>query len=140
MKFRIKHLFAAVTIVACVCLAVGFFYRATKARTIVSKDLANGTRVRVIQTYPGVLFNTSIYFDDGDGNWRWYYYDHEDVYWNHANTLYDNGILYITSGDRYIFLNTVSGKCEIGGSQIGKTSFPKSDNFVDLPTKTKNPR
>lgn len=134
MRFGTKHLFALLTAAACVCLLSTACYRATKTRTIVSEDLPNGTRVRVIQSFSGEPFDTSIYFDDGDGKWRWYYYDHEDWYWNNAKTHFSDGILNISSGKRQIVLNTNSGECETSGSQIGKAKRrPKSDRIVDLP-------
>ena len=133
MKFGTKHLFVAITLIACICLIASVIFRATKTRVIVSEDLPNGTRVRVIQTFSGEPFNTSIYFDDGDGRWRWYYFDHEDWYWNHANTRFAKEILYITSGERFIAIDTNSGQCDTDGSQIGKSHRPKSARIVDLP-------
>jgi hypothetical protein len=54
-----------------------------QTRVIVKVDHPKGTRLCVIQQFNDFspeLFTTSISFDDGDGNWRWYYFDHEDSY------------------------------------------------------------
>jgi hypothetical protein len=64
-----------------------------QTRVIVKVDHPKGTRLCVIQQFNDFspeLFTTSISFDDGDGNWRWYYFDHEDSYWNSITVCLEN--------------------------------------------------
>ena len=83
MRYNIKFLLIITTIIA-VSLAVIMSVRfAMQTRVIVKVDHPKGTRLCVIQQFNDFspeLFTTSISFDDGDGNWRWYYFDHEDSY------------------------------------------------------------
>lgn len=67
-RFRIIHLLGLTALAACVCWSVRIIRYAMSTRTIVSEDLPNGTRVRVIQDFSGEPFNTANYFDDGDGS------------------------------------------------------------------------
>ena len=106
---------------------------AVSTRAVVSEDLPNGTRIRIIQTFSGEPFETAIYFDDGDGQWRWYYYDHEDWYWGRADTTYADGIVTIDASRRSVVFDTRTGECIIDGSQLGKTETGKSTRVVELP-------
>ena len=133
MRFRIHHLLGLTAIVACVCWSVAAIRYSMTTRTIVSEDLSNGTRIRVIQDSSGEPFNTSIYFDDGDGRWRWYYYTHEDWYWDGAKTQFTNGRLHIRKGARSIVLDTRSGECATSGPGLFKRVHKKSTVFRDLP-------
>ena len=133
MKYRLKHLFAVVTFFALACICFCVVRDAVATRTVVSEDLPNGTRIRIIQEFTGEPFNTSIYFDDGDGQWRWYYYDHEDWYWGSADTDYANGVLYVASGNRSVVFDTTTGDCQINGSQLGKKTTEKSSRIASLP-------
>ena len=70
MKFQLKHLFAMVAFAAVVSVCFVMVRDAVSTRAVVSEDLPNGTRIRIIQTFSGEPFETAIYFDDGDGQWR----------------------------------------------------------------------
>ena len=55
---------------------------------------------------------TEIFFDQGDGKWRWYYYDHEDSYWGSASYEITGSQIDITSlGNRRILFDTATGDC-----------------------------
>ena len=127
MRFSLKQLFLLTTVVAITCVAFLIVQHAMATRAIVSEDLPNGTRVRVVQEFSGEPFNTSIYFDDGDGQWRWYYYDHEDWYWGTADSTFEAGVLHVSTGSRSIVIDTVTGECEISGSQMGNRRYEKVD-------------
>jgi len=133
MKFRLKHLFAMVALAALVVAGSVMVADAVSNRAVVSEDLPNGTRVRIVQTFSGEPFETAIYFDDGDGQWRWYYFDHEDWYWGRADTSYADGILTVDAGRRSVVFDTRTGDCTIKGSQLGKTANGKSTRIVELP-------
>jgi hypothetical protein len=85
---------------------------AMSTRTIVAIDLPQNKRFRVIQTFGEEPFDTKIYFDAGDGRWGFYYYEHEDWYWNQAGVESDGDTLSIIRGERRtIQLNTQTGFC-----------------------------
>ena len=68
----------------------------------------------VIQTFGGEPFDTKFYFDAGDGRWGFYYYEHEDWYWNEADVKSDGDTLSIIRGGRCtIQLNTQTGFCVV---------------------------
>ena len=133
MKYQLKHIFVIVAFAAVVITSVLAVKNAVSTRAVVSEDLPNGTRIRIIQTFSGEPFDTAIYFDDGDGKWRWYYYDHEDWYWGRADTTYADGVLTIDAGRRSVVFDTRTGNCIIDGSQLGKTETEKSTRIVELP-------
>ena len=61
--------------------------------------------------YQPELFTTSIYFDDGDGEWRWYYFDHQDSYWGGAEVEIADSEIRVTSKYRNIEFDTSTGEC-----------------------------
>ncbi len=83
MRYSTKTLLILTAIVASLLAMTLMVNSAIKTRVLASVDHPNGTRLRVVQyfNYQPELFTTSIYFDNGDGNWHWYYFDHEDSYW-----------------------------------------------------------
>ena len=139
MQFRIRHLLVVVALFACLCWSILGLQHAMTTRPIVSEDLPNGTRVRVIQDFTGEPFNTAIYFDDGDGRWRWYYYDHEDWYWNSANTDFAKGDLFISDNGRSIIISTKTGECFTSGPGLPERTHEKSTKFVNLPVEPQEP-
>ncbi len=111
-RFRIQHLFILTTVVAVSIAAWLALQHAMSTRTIVALDLPGNKRIRVIQTFGGEPFDTKFYFDAGDGRWGFYYYDHEDWYWNKAEVESDGDTLSIVrGGHRTINLNTRTGFC-----------------------------
>lgn len=87
---------------------------AMSTRTISAIDLPGNRRFRLIQTSGGEPFDTKIYFDSGDGQWGFYYYEHEDWYWNDAIVELDDDTLTIfRNGKPTIQLNTNTGFCVV---------------------------
>jgi signal peptidase I len=87
---------------------------ALTTRTIAAIDLPQNKRFRLIQTSGGEPFDTKIYFDSGDGQWGFYYYEHEDWYWNDATVKTDEETLTVfRKGKPTIHLNTKTGFCLI---------------------------
>ena len=64
---------------------------------------------------------------DGDGTWRWYYYDHEDSYWCSADCEIEGPDIYISSpGYRSIQVNTVTGECKVSYADGRIRTYGKS--------------
>lgn len=57
-------------------------------RIVVREVAPNGTEFCIIQSF-GEPFNTSAFYRKPGGAWNWFYYDHEDNYWNSAPTQVD---------------------------------------------------
>ena len=115
MRYNIKTLLI-LTVGIAVSLSVLLIVKgAIQTRVIVAVDHSIGTRLRVIQcfNYRAELFTTSMYFDDGDGKWRWYYIDHQDTYWGNAATEITNSKIYVTSKSRQIEFDTSTGECTV---------------------------
>ena len=117
--------------------AFNFIRCATLTRALVSLDLPNDQRVRLVQTFGGEPFDTTLYFDSGDGRWGCYYYDHEDWYWNKADSEIDGDILSIfRKGELTISLNTAKGTCTVKPPDGKKADFDKPMSFTDtLPSR-----
>jgi hypothetical protein len=135
IRFHTKHLLASTAMVAVllwIALAVGAMLR---PRFVVCVDHPNGTRLRVIQQfeYSGDLFNTSIYFDTGDGQWRWYYFDHDDSYWGRADSEVVGNEIRIAANRRRILFDTLTGECRISNEEVGNRTYRKSSRIVGLP-------
>lgn len=127
MQYRIKSLLILTTLIGFVLAGIVFVIGATQSRVIASAEHPNGARFRVIQSfnYSPELFTTSIYFDDGDGKWRWYYFDHEDFYWGNASAEIVENKFIVVSRSRRIELDTITGECTTTHSgrtrKIGKS-------------------
>ncbi len=90
---------------------------AISTRTIAAIDLPQNKRFRLIQTFGGEPFNTKIYFDSGNGQWGFYYYEHEDWYWNDAELkLEEDTLTVFRKGKPTIRLNTKTGCCVVRAS------------------------
>lgn len=111
-RFRIPHLIRLTTAIA-VSLAAWFIIRdATSTRIIAAIDLPQNKRFRLIQTFGGEPFDTKIFYDSGDGRWGFYYYEHEDWYWNDADLKSDEDTITVCrNGKMTIQLNTKTGCC-----------------------------
>ena len=134
MKFSLKHMFVATALIGA-ALAVGLFIASiVKTRSVVSIDHPNGTRLRIVQKFTAELFDTSIYFDDGDGQWRWYYYDHEDWYWGSARSRIEGNLIQITSGERSVEIDTKTGDCTISNGESYRREYDKSTRITELPS------
>lgn len=87
---------------------------AISTRTIAAIDLPQNKRFRLIQSFGGEPFDTKIYFDSGDGRWGFYYYEHEDWYWNNAELkLEEDTLTVFRNGEPTIRLNTKTGFCVV---------------------------
>lgn len=135
-QFRLVHLMIIVTTV-CASLAVASAIRkAMEPRVVAGVDHPNGTRLLVTQKFGsiGEPFATEIFFDDGDGTWRWYYFDHEDSYWSCADCEIAGPDIYISSqGYRSIQLNTVTGECRVSNAEGRVRTNEKSTRVDSLP-------
>ena len=135
MRFNLRQLFF-LTLICSVLLCAGLSLRSALAtRIVASVDHSNGTRLRVVQKfeYSGDLFNTSIYFDNGDGQWRWYYFDHDDSYWGRAKSEVTENTVRIESNNRKIQFDTVTGECKISNQEVGDRIYANSTRIVRLP-------
>lgn len=130
MQYRIKSLLLLTALVGFVLAGIVFVLGAIQSRVIASAEHPNGARFRVIQNfnYQPELFTTSVYFDDGDGRWRWYYFDHEDFYWGNATAEIDGDKFTVASGSRQIELDAITGECRTIHSGRTRT-VAKSDRF-----------
>lgn len=135
MRFSLKRLLVVITSLAVILSAVLLIRAAWNPRAVVNIDHPNGTKLLVTQEY-GVAsepFVTEIFFDDGDGNWRWYYFDHEDEYWGSVNTQIEGNRIRVSSEHRKILFDTKTGECTITNSQ-GKTwTSYKSESIGRIP-------
>jgi len=76
-RLRWFWLLTILLLVACfVLLAITI----CRPRVIAEAVAPNGVRVCVVQTL-GEPFNTATYVRQTDGQWRWFYLDHEDGPW-----------------------------------------------------------
>lgn len=113
-RFHIKHLLALIAVVAIALWCWNTWQYATSMRTIVAIDLPQNKRVRVIQDFRGEPFDTQLYFDAGDGRWGFYYYEHEDWYWDDADVEIRGDTIRIMRGGRCtIRLDTRTGNCVV---------------------------
>ena len=112
--FRIPHLLILTAAIAAL-LGAGLMIRnATSTRVIAAIDLPESKRFRLIQTFGGEPFDTKIFYDSGDGRWGFYYYEHEDWYWNDAELKSDDGTITVfRKGKMTIQLNTRTGVCVV---------------------------
>jgi hypothetical protein len=112
-RFKTKTLLILMTGVAFLLTLTLSVNSMTKTRVVARVDHPNGTRLRIVQAfnYGPELFTTSIYFDPGDGKWRWYYFDHQDSYWDNAESKIANGVVLFISPGREIRFDTISGEC-----------------------------
>jgi hypothetical protein len=60
-------------------------------RVVASAVAPDGTELRVIQVcnWSAEPFTTSVYYRKPGGKWGWFYYDHEDGYWNSGRAEVD---------------------------------------------------
>ncbi len=135
MQFKTRHLLALTTIISVLLVIILSVRSALATRMVVSADHPNGARLRVVQnfTYSGDFFNTSIYFDDGSGDWRWYYYAHEDWYWGSAEFKIIDSQINVSSNKRSIAIDTATGECTVSDADGVRRTFQKSDRIKNLP-------
>jgi len=69
-------------------------------RTIASAVAPDGTEMRLVQrcNWSGEPFTTSFFIRKPGTPWGWFYYDHQDDYWNSARVQLD------TNAGRAVFL------------------------------------
>jgi signal peptidase I len=112
--FKVRHLLLLTMGIALSISAWVAIQEALSTRTLAAIDLPQNKRFRLIQTSGGEPFDTKIYFDSGDGQWGFYYYEHEDWYWNDATLKSDEETLTVfRKGKPTICLNTKTGFCFI---------------------------
>jgi len=136
VQFGLKHVLMLVTTV-CAALSVAVVIRsALEPRVVASVVHPNGTRLVVTQEFGmiGEPFVTEIYFDDGGGSWKWYYYDHEDSYWGNADCAIVGSDIRVSSpGKRSIQLDTTTGECSVSNAEGRIRSYRKSTQIDTLP-------
>ena len=136
MRFKTRHLLLLTAIISVILSVAVAIQSAIKTRLVVNIDHPNGTRLRVVQKfeYSGDLFDTSIYFDDGDGQWRWYYYDHEDWFWGSADTNINGSVIAVSADKRSIVFDTKTGECTVSQLDGDIRIQEKSDVIRTLPS------
>ncbi|MFK8112381.1 MAG: hypothetical protein AB8B91_09270 [Rubripirellula sp.] len=110
-RFSIKSLLIVIAITAASLSSTSLIRNAIQPRVVACTSHPSGARLMVTQEWGGEPFDTSIFFDDGDGNWRWYYYDHEDWYWGSAECQIVGDAIRVSSTHRSIVINTQTGEC-----------------------------
>ena len=122
MKVQKTRCFVCIAFAAVLVLLVAAIFwvsEATKTRTIAAVDLAENKKLRVVQTFGGEPFDTKVYLDNkgvysGDGRWGFFYYNHEDGYWNDAETRIAGEVVSVMRNGRWtIRFNTSDGTCEV---------------------------
>lgn len=128
MQFTLRHVFFIILIVGAIFCASLYLQSKLEPRIVASVDHPNGTRLRVVQKfeYSGDFFKTSIYFDNGDEKWRWYYFDHDDSYWGTADTDVEVNEIRIESKRRLILFDTVTGQCRLSNREVADRTYDKS--------------
>ena len=114
----------------CASLSVALVVRAAvELRVVASVDHPSGSHLWVTPKY-GVIsepFVTEIFFDDGDGNWRWNYYDHEDSYWGSADCEVIGSEIHVKSpGNRSIQIDAFTDECSVWNAQGRTRCYGKS--------------
>ena len=108
-RLKLKHMMVALSIL-CGALAVTSLIRDSfETRIVAYVTHPNGSRLLVTQSYAGEPFTTEVFFDDGDGQWRWHYFDHEDNYWKNAETEIVGSKIRVKSYIRSIEFDTETG-------------------------------
>lgn len=84
-KYKWRGMVVSICLVCCAWL-IFFVWHINGTRIIADANLPDGTRFIVTQkcNWSGEPFTTACYFKNQEGRWGWYYYDHEDIYWNRA--------------------------------------------------------
>lgn len=128
-------------ILLAIILSVGassaYFVRLLRSpRIIVEAETPNGYRVCVVQTL-GEPFNTSTYVRDPNGQWQWFYLDHEDVPWLAAVIEKDSRqhrVKIVGNGARRAEYDWETGLYYIGNDngRDGSPMPPGWDLFKDL--------
>lgn len=141
VRFRtiyVLGLIAAVAVTICAGTALHRTVQyATSTRTIVAMDVSGNKRIRLIQDFGGEPWDTKLYFDSGDGRWGFYYYEHEDWYWNEAELDVQGDVLHIIRDARStIQLNMRTGTCIVDRADGWHREY---DGPVYFETDTRNP-
>lgn len=111
LRFSTSSLLILVAIVATALSATSIIWAAIQPRVVVCVRHPNGARLLVTQDWRGEPFDTSIFFDDGRGSWRWYYFEHEDWYWGNADSSIAGNEIRVSSGGRSVTIDTLTGRC-----------------------------
>lgn len=129
-----KRILALALVGSVVVVAVALFLTSGGPRTIAAVDHPDGPRVRVVQEFAGFDgFETTLYYDIGDGQWRWYYFDHDDSYWRRADAQYDGSVISVGSPDRGAVIDTEEHIVTITNDEIGMRENSLSREIVELP-------
>ncbi len=132
-----KRPLAGLALVAtCITVAACALYLTVRDPHVVAGlDHPDGPRVRLVQEFVGIEgFETTLYYDNGDGRWRWYYFDHDDSYWRHADAGYEGPEISIGTAARGAAINTAQHVVTITNDEIGYRQRPLSADIADLPS------
>lgn len=132
-QFGLSQLLIVITTICASLPVASAIRKAMEPRVVASVDHPNGTRLLVTQAF-GEPFETEIFFDDGDGTWRWYYYDHEDLYWGGADCEIEGEDIRLSSpGHRSIQLDTATGECKVSNAEGRIRTYDKSTRTTSPP-------
>ncbi|GAB5402960.1 MAG: hypothetical protein Aurels2KO_11910 [Aureliella sp.] len=137
-QFGLVHIFALMAILGGALTEASVLRSAMEPHVVADVAHPNGSRLLVTQKYGFISepFVTEIFFDDGDGRWRWYYYDHEDSYWHSAEyRIVGTEIRLSSPGNRRVQMDTANGQCLVSGVDGRTRAHAKSTRFdVSPPT------
>ena len=91
MRVRARIIFAAVAVVLAV--AGGLFLFHISMPRIVGRAIApDGTEMCIVQqcNWSTEMFTTSFVYRRPGGDWRWFYFDHQDGYWGSSTVSLDS--------------------------------------------------
>jgi hypothetical protein len=89
---RVRTQIFLICLAICAIAVVLAFVRHINGPRIIARTVApDGTEFCVLQTcnWGGEPFTTSCYYRKLGGRWGWFYYDHEDWYWDRGTTQID---------------------------------------------------
>ena len=133
-RFRIQHLLGFTAVVAFALCSGITCHHVSSTRTIIAIDLPQNKRIRLIQDFGGEPFDTQLYFDAGDGRWGFYYYEHEDWYWNNADAeMLGDTIHIIRDGRCTIRLDTHTGLCVVDRADGFHREYAGPVSYSDKP-------
>jgi len=90
MRFRLQVILALLGIAA--LYVVGkLVIRIARPRAVAQAAVPNAIEFRVVQKFnwSGEPFTTACYYQKPGGLWGWFYYDHEDDYWESGTAQVD---------------------------------------------------
>jgi hypothetical protein len=91
MWFRNKTILVASSLTILIVIAVLMVVHIGSPRIVASAVAPDGTEFCIVQrcNWSAEPFTTSCYYRKPGGRWGWFYYDHEDWYWDKGHVEVD---------------------------------------------------